>query len=132
MALLSISASARASGKDRNTIKRYLKDGRLSSTKDASGNPVIDTAELVRVFGPLVSTGAPDAQGQTPASAPDHPALSQVVETLREQLRAAQEREEWLKGQLEASQARSAELEQRMLPPGEAAKKGFFARIFGR
>jgi hypothetical protein len=131
MAYLSISASARASGKDRNTIKRYLKDGRLSSTKDASGNQVIDTAELVRVFGPLVSTGAPYAQEQTPPSAPENPVLSQVVETLREQLRAAQEREEWLKGQLEAAQARSAELEQRMLPQGEG-RKGFFVRFFGR
>lgn len=132
MALLSISASARASGKDRNTIKRYLKDGRLSSSKDASGNTVIDPSELMRVFGPLVSDGTTDAQGQAPASAPDTPVLNQVVEALREQLRAAQEREEWLKSQLEQEQARSRKLEQKMLPPGEPESKGFFKRLFGR
>lgn len=130
MALLSISASARASGKDRNTIKRYLKDGRLSSSKDASGNTVIDPAELMRVFGPLVSDGTTNAQG-LPASAPDTPVFNQVIEALREQLRAAQEREEWLKSQLEQEQARSRELAQKMLPPGEE-KKSFFARVFGR
>ena len=140
MALLSISASARASGKDRNTIKRYLKNGRLSSTKDASGNPVIDTTELMRVFGPLASDGATDAQGQAPASAPENIAVHQLtLETLVKQLEAAQqrekaalEREEWLKGQLEAEQERSRELERKMLPPGEPgeATKGFFRRIF--
>lgn len=131
MAFLSISASARASGKDRNTIKRYLKDGRLSSSKDASGNTVIDPAELMRVFGPLVSDGTTDAQGQVPASAPDTPVFNQVVEALREQLRAAQEREDWLKRQLEAEQERSRELERRMLPQGEP-RKGILSRFFGR
>lgn len=129
MAILSISASARASGKDRNTIKRYLKDGRLSSTKDSVGNVVIDTAELVRVFGALKTDGSTDAPSQTPTSAPESTVLNQVVETLREQLKSAQDREEWLKGQLEAEQQRSRELENRMLPQGEG-KKGFFSRFF--
>lgn len=131
MALLSISASARASGKDRNTIKRYLKDGRLSSSKDASGNTVIDPAELIRVFGNLVSDGTTDTQIQASVSTPENTALNRIVDTLREQLHAAQEREEWFKRQLEAEQARSRELEQKMLPSGEPERKGFFKRVFG-
>jgi hypothetical protein len=123
MALLNISSAARASGKDRNTIKRYLKDGRLSSNKDASGNVVIDSAELVRVFGALKSDGstsAPVASGaETPESTSNHHV---TIDVLREQLKAAQEREEWLKQRIEI-------LEQRALPPGE--KKGLLARIFG-
>ena len=130
MAFLNISASARAAGKDRNTIKRYLSDGRLSSTKDASGKVVIDTAELMRVFGELKAENTKDAPEGAPAESPESTTVHQVVEALQEQLRAANAREEWLKNQLEAEQAHSRELEQRMLPPGEG-KKGFFARVFG-
>mgnify|MGYP003620743905 CR=1 FL=1 len=132
MAFLNISQAARASGKDRNTIKRYLRDGRLSSSQDVLGNVVIDTSELVRVFGSLKTDGTTEASGVTPPESPEITALHHfTIETLREQLRGAQEREEWLKRQLEAEQERSRELERRMLPPGEG-KKGFFARIFGR
>jgi hypothetical protein len=131
MALLSISAAARASGKDRNTIKRYLKDGRLSSAKDANGNMVIDSAELVRVFGALKSGGSTSAPVASGAESSESTSIHHVTfETLREQLKAAQEREEWLKKQLEAEQERYRSLEQRMLPPVQG-KKGFFARIFG-
>lgn len=142
MALLNISASARATGKDRNTIKRYLKDGRLSSNKDASGSVVIDTAELVRVFGALKTDGTTDAPDRAPAESPESTAVHHLtIETLVKQLEVAQqrekaalEREEWLKRQLEAEQERSRELERRMLPPGEgeAARKGFWGRLFGK
>lgn len=139
MALLNISSAARAAGKDRNTIKRYLNDGRLSSSKDASGKTVIDTAELMRVFGSLATEGSTGAPAEAPAAAPENTTMHQLtIETLVQQLKAAQEREkaaqereEWLKGQLAAEQERSRELERRMLPPGEE-KKGFFARVFGR
>jgi len=130
MALLSISAAARASGKDRNTVKRYLKDGRLSSSKDASGNVVIDTSELVRVFGALKSDGSTSASAASGADSSESTFTHHVtIEALREQLRAAQDREEWLKRQLEAEQERNRELERRLLPPGE--KKGLWERIFG-
>lgn len=135
MALLNISQAAKAAGKDRNTIKRYMKDGRLSSSKDASGNVVIDTAELVRVFGALESDGTTSAPAAAPAESPESTGLHQLtIETLVQQLKAAQDREEWLKRQLEEEKERSRALEQRMLPPGEegAARKGFFARLFGK
>lgn len=131
MAYLSISAAARATGKDRGTIKRYLADGRLSSTPDASGNPKIDTSELLRVFGALKTDGssntAPDAAtdtpGQTPGDTPAYAALQTAIESLNGQLRASQEREEWLKGQLATEQERSRELERRLLPPGESPQE---------
>ncbi len=135
MALLSISAAARAAGKDRGTIKRYLKDGRLSSTPDPQGNHRIDTSEIQRVFGALVADGSTEAPAAIQQETPVDTTIHQLtIETLREQLKAAQEREEWLKGQLEAEQERSRELERKMLPPGqgEALKKtGFFRKWFG-
>ena len=134
MALLSISAAARAAGKDRGTIKRYLKDGRLSSTTDATGATRIDTSELARVFGALVSDGGTDAAPAMPQEATADNTVHQLtIETLREQLRAAQGREDWLKSQLEQSQERTRELERRMLPPAEEApgkKRGFWSRLF--
>lgn len=139
MALLNISQAAKAAGKDRNTIKRYMKDGRLSSTRDGCDKVVIDSAELVRVFGALVSDGTNDAPGSTPAESPEIDSIHQLtIETLVQQLNAAEdrekaalEREDWLKRQLEAEQERSRELERRMLPPGEP-QKGFLARLLGR
>ncbi len=139
MALLNISQAAKAAGKDRNTIKRYMRDGRLSSSKNISGNVMIDTSELVRVFGALESDGATGAPATALAQSSENASLHHLtVETLIQQLKAAEdrekaalEREEWLKRQLEEEKERSRELERRMLPPGEApdAKKGFFPRL---
>lgn len=132
MALLSISAAARAAGKDRGTIQRYIKDGRLSVSKDAADRPQIDTAELMRVFGALKTDGsnAPAADNQHD-TAGSNTMQQFALEALREQLKAAQEREDWLKKQLEEAQAHNRELERRMLPPAEELQeKGFFARLF--
>lgn len=143
MALLNISSAARAAGKDRNTVKRYLKDGRLTGTRDASGKTVIDTTELMRVFGSLVTDGSTGAPVDRASSSPENTTIHQLtIETLVQQLQAAQEREkaalgreEWLRSQLAAEQERTRALELKMLPPGEPGqgeKKGFFARIFGK
>ena len=136
MAEVSVSKAARMTGKGRSTIQRHIKEGKLSTSKDASGNPVIDTSELLRVYGSLNADEAdkPDSTRQTDTAEPDQTA---VIETLREELRAAREREEWLKKQIEQGQERYAQLENRMLPqggepgPGEAPQKGFFKRLFG-
>ena len=55
---LNISQAARASGKGRSTIIRYLKSGKLSYELDTQDNKVIDPSELIRVFGELESDGA--------------------------------------------------------------------------
>jgi hypothetical protein len=124
MADVSISEAARLTGKGRATIQRHIKNGKLSVGKDAAGNPVIDTSELVRVYGVIQVTDTPPTESTSQLEAV-------TIQLLQEQLRAAHEREEWLKGQLEAEQERSRELERRMLPPGEE-RKGFFSRLFGR
>ena len=53
MALHSISEAHRLTGKARSTIRRDLKSGALSATSRPDGARAIDTAELVRVYGPL-------------------------------------------------------------------------------
>lgn len=53
MAKLSITEAAKLANKDRRTIQRAIKSGKLSATKSATGMPEIDTSELDRVYGPL-------------------------------------------------------------------------------
>lgn len=54
MALVSISEAARLAGISRTHLyKKYLAEGILSKTTDEQGNSVIDTAEILRVFGKL-------------------------------------------------------------------------------
>ncbi|MCL1916523.1 MAG: hypothetical protein FWG17_07475 [Desulfovibrionaceae bacterium] len=112
MAQLTISAAARAVGKDRSTLKRYISAGRLSVSQNAVGQPQVDVAELMRVFGELKSDGGlkiPET------NSPEQP-LRGVLEVLNRELQSAQERESWLKSQLEAALERIRALEGLLLP----------------
>jgi hypothetical protein len=58
MPLVSISEAARLVSKSRSTLyKTYIDTGKLSVQKDsATGKPVVDTSELIRVFGQIRTT----------------------------------------------------------------------------
>ena len=128
MAQLSISAAARAAGKDRGTIQRYIKSGKLSASRDASGNTVVETSELLRVFGSLKGGGdrspAESVAAQTAVSGSMQHVLESTLDLLKQQLRASQEREERLLAMLEQEQQSRRELEQRLLPPPAVAREG--------
>ncbi len=53
-----ITEAARLAGKSRSTLyKTYIETGKLSVGQDsATGRPVVDTSELIRVFGALYLT----------------------------------------------------------------------------
>lgn len=55
MALLDLTAAAKAAGISRQTLYRKMADGSVSWDVDQQGKRRIDTAELLRVFGPLHS-----------------------------------------------------------------------------
>lgn len=63
-----ISAAHRITGKSRTTISKHIKSGKLSASKDADGNPVIDASELIRVYGDACDFG--QEVGGTPTSKP--------------------------------------------------------------
>lgn len=118
MALLSISAAARAAGVDRATIHRALKSGKLSATVDDTGGKVIDTAELSRVF-PLRGTGEP-----VTVTAPTGPGVleqariaEESVAVLRERIRGLEEQRELYRQQLQAAQTAMEALTLRLPPP---------------
>jgi len=125
MAQLSISAAARAAGKDRGTIQRYIKNGKLSVSKDAAGNTIIETSELLRVFGALTGSGSRAAAVQHVAAPAENSSVQHVLEAtlelLKQQLNASQEREARLLVMLEQEQQSRRDLEQRLLPPGSSA-----------
>lgn len=58
MALVSVTEAARLTGKNRATIHRYIKQGKLSQVTDETGTKKVDTSELLRVFGSLSATHA--------------------------------------------------------------------------
>lgn len=64
---VSISEAAKLVGKDRKTLYRYIKEGRLSATDATSGMRQIDVAELIRVFGALQPAGDKRDSGETVA-----------------------------------------------------------------
>jgi thiamine kinase-like enzyme len=53
MAIHNVTESALLTKKSRRTIQRYITQGKVTVTRDTLGNPQIDTAELIRVFGSL-------------------------------------------------------------------------------
>lgn len=127
MALLNITAAAHAAGVNRSTIVRALKSGRLSATTNEQGERCIDTAELMRAFGPLKGDAYADARAApmhaTGDARPTALAQSALVDVLREQLRQANEREREgrerearLLAMLENEQQARRELETRLLP----------------
>lgn len=62
MALVSVTEAARLTGKNRATIHRYIKQGKLSQISDATNTKKVDTSELIRVFGSLTATSATPTQ----------------------------------------------------------------------
>ena len=124
MAQLSISAAARAVGKDRGTLHRYIKTGKISVSTDAAGNKVIETSELLRVFGSLKGDGVKSGVAATVATPVENSnaqhVLEATLELLKDQLKVSQEREARLLAMLEHEQESRRELE-RLLPPGSDA-----------
>ena len=57
MALVGLHEASRIVGRNRSTLHRAMKDGRLSYSLDAAGDRRIDVAELERVFGARVAVG---------------------------------------------------------------------------
>ena len=53
MARVSISEAARLTGKSRTTLHRLIKTGELSTCSGERNAKMVDTSELLRVFGPF-------------------------------------------------------------------------------
>lgn len=150
---LSISEAARRAGVGRTAIYRKLSAGKLSKENDAEGNPVIDLAELARVFPHAVSDpGQKPVTPRTPEKNTETAALRELVAVLKEdkerlmmeverarnEARADVEREraerERLLGLLETTQRQLTDLSEKPKPKEEPAptpRRGWFGRLVG-
>ena len=130
MAILSISAAAKAAGISRQGLYNYVKDGKISVTVDNKGCKGIDTSEIIRVFGEIKNNPIYQnviLEEETKA----HPDQStRIIELTAEN--AGLKMVISAKDDLIASQAAQIETLKGLLPRllEEPKKKGFFERIF--
>ena len=91
-----LGTASKATGKDRATISRAIKKGRISASKNDKGQWIIDPAELHRVYPALQQ----DNSARNSGNATGHNnELMLEITTLKNQLDAANEREK-LKDQM--------------------------------
>ena len=142
----SLSDAAEATGKNKTTIQRAIKSGKISAHKGASGAYEIDPAELHRVFPPAVTQrGAQHNKGndtQQPDAALKSNALTRISElekelavaqsrtmSLEEQRQQMSETIEDLRRRLDRSEDRIMTLTDQR-EPENPPQKGWFARMF--
>lgn len=128
----SLREAAEVCGKSRSTVHRALKSGKLSGSKDDSGEWSIDGAELARVF-PWDSNGhgERDATGQQRATPEASDILSVKVAMLEDQLERERETVADLRKRLDRAEDRVTALTDQRVPRAGVGK-GWLARVLGR
>ena len=106
MAKVTVSEAARLAGISRQHLyKKWITPGLLSVSKDGEASPMIDTSELLRVFGelkgdsPRLQEATPDDSlvGRAQALEVELHAARALLADREAQLQEAREREAWLK-----------------------------------
>lgn len=86
MAKLNLSQAAKAVGKNRTTIWRHINTGKLSSERNNDGNPVVDTSELLRVYGEIINFATDTEERKQHQATPSYEELvSKIKELIKEQ-----------------------------------------------
>lgn len=115
MAKVSVSEAARLAGISRtNFYKNYINTGKITVDQNAQQKPVVDTSEILRIFGQLKGTQdysndySANEQKITPEKHIKNTGVNsqsdssrEVIELLKSQLQEAKDRELWLQKQIE-------------------------------
>ena len=140
----SLSEAAKATGKNKTTIQRAIKNGKISAAKGDSGSYEIEPSELHRVFPPVAAQR--DAQHrqsndtQQSKSASINSGLARVLE-LEKELAVAHERVNGLEAHKEQMADTINDLRKRLdssegrvtaLLADDRPKRSFPFRLFGR
>lgn len=140
----SLSEAATATGKNKTTIQRAIKNGKISAHKGESGSYEIDPSELHRIFPPAVAQS--DAQHkqrnnmQRAGVAPNTSYLERILE-LEKELAVAQERTSGLEVQKDQMTDTVNDLRKRLdgsesrvtaLLADNRPKRSFLSRLFGQ
>lgn len=140
----SLSEAAKATGKNKTTIQRAIKNGKISAAKGDSGSYEIDPAELHRIFPP--ATAQRDAQHpqsndtQQDKFAPINRGLARVLE-LEKELAVSRERANGLEAQKDQMADTINDLRKRLdssegrmtaLLADNRPKRSFLSRLFSK
>ena len=91
----SVSEAAKLTGKNRTTIYRHMKNSVISFEKGSTGNPVIETSALERVYGSLHCNVAKQ-QTETPGDTVQVAVLQAQLDATKLMLQDAQkDRDDW-------------------------------------
>jgi hypothetical protein len=115
MALIGLAEAARLSGRNRATIHRAMKSGKLAYTLADGGERKIDISELERVFGTKATIG----NGAQPLQSDD--SQRREVETLREFLTESRAAVADLRRRLDTSEDERRRLTLLLSPPTSPA-----------
>lgn len=85
MAKLNLSQAAKTTGKNRTTIWRHIKSGKLSAQNGTDGLPYVDTSELLRVYGELKTDATPATPELQHYATPLYQDLIDTIEMLRKE-----------------------------------------------
>jgi len=133
MPKLGLHAAAELTGRSRSTIHRAMERGRLSYERDESGARLVDTAELLRVFGESPPEDASNRDGNGKRHAMHNVELRAKLELeqaknalLQERLaEIREERDRW------REQATRLLTDQRPAPQPDA-RRGWWRRLVGK
>jgi len=143
--MYTLGTAAKATGKNKSTILRAIKNGVISATKGPQGDYQIDPAELHRVYPPVASNGLEQSATHTDApkvETQDATLLLAEIRELRAKLEAAEERlndraevindlRRRLDTEGEERRRLTALLTDQRAKPPEPPKAGFWRRLFG-
>ena len=125
--LVNISQGSKLAGISRDTFyKNYINKGKVSTTRDNRNRPMVDTSEILRVFGvlqevagitdtsiqnqsqtyseeihPVHNQAPPDTFAQLAQLQAENTQLRERLTEARERESEAKERESWQRGQIE-------------------------------
>jgi len=85
MAKLNLSQAAKAVGKNRVTLWRHINIGKLSAERDRDGNPLVDTSELLRVYGEIQNTATHSNRRKQHNETPSYDELLSLVKELKKE-----------------------------------------------
>jgi hypothetical protein len=125
MAGLSAREAGERVGLTKQAIVKAIKNGRISATKDETGEWRVDAAELFRVYPPVPTDGSNQPPTETSS---DTTGLQREIELLRERIDdLTEDRDAW-RGQ--AEQALRLLTDQRAAPQ-PAVRRGWWRRLRG-
>lgn len=120
MALLPVSKAADLVGLSRKTMYAHVRTGKVSASKDSKGVLLIDTSELIRVFGVLRQEQ--DSEGNNTRQLESSDFNQSMLDKMEQMTR-----------QIESLTEKVMELQKQLaLPAPEEKKKGFLNWLFGK